>query len=207
MKGENNMKIKKMPITVVLLVISYFIAALGVFLPVFLFVSKGINWGALIWGSLALLLSLIMSAVIRMFANIGQIIFDTKQEIQTIRRLNNTSVQHLFSLNQDLKTELKNQTLGLEKNINNLNQDLKTELKNQNLELEKIIRGLNHSLSSNISSLSQDLVSEIKSLTSNLQNLSASCEQINCDSKDLNQNINQIKNFFEQIEKHLDLKQ
>ena len=74
MKGENNMKIKKMPITVVLLVISYFIAALGVFLPVFLFVSKGINWGALIWGSLALLLSLIMSAVIRMFANIGQII-------------------------------------------------------------------------------------------------------------------------------------
>ena len=207
MKGENNMKIKKMPITVVLLVISYFIAALGVFLPVFLFVSKGINWGALIWGSLALLLSLIMSAVIRMFANIGQIIFDTKQEIQTIRRLNNTSVQHLFSLNQDLKTELKNQTLGLEKNINNLNQDLKTELKNQNLELEKIIRGLNQSLSSNISSLSQDLVSEIKSLTSNLQNLSASCEQINCDSKDLNQNINQIKNFFEQIEKHLDLKQ
>jgi hypothetical protein len=31
-------------------------------------------------------------------------------------------------------------------------------------------------------------------------------EQIGCDSKDLSQNINQIKVFFEQIERHLDLK-
>lgn len=31
-------------------------------------------------------------------------------------------------------------------------------------------------------------------------------EQINCDSKDISQNIHQIRTFFEQIEKHLDLK-
>ena len=31
-------------------------------------------------------------------------------------------------------------------------------------------------------------------------------EQINCDSKDINQNIHQIKTFFERIEGHLDLK-
>lgn len=31
-------------------------------------------------------------------------------------------------------------------------------------------------------------------------------EQMNCDSKDINHNIFQIKDFFEQIERHLDLK-
>jgi len=34
----------------------------------------------------------------------------------------------------------------------------------------------------------------------------ASIEQVNCDSKDINQNTHQIKTFFEQIERHLGLK-
>ncbi|MBI5873502.1 MAG: hypothetical protein HZB36_05095 [Candidatus Omnitrophica bacterium] len=39
-----------------------------------------------------------------------------------------------------------------------------------------------------------------------LEKNGAGLEQINCDSKDISQNINQIKTFFERIERHLDLK-
>ena len=39
-----------------------------------------------------------------------------------------------------------------------------------------------------------------------LQAVKNHMEQINCDTKDINQNIHQIKIFFEQIERHLDLK-
>jgi len=234
------MKTNKMPITDVLLVISWFIVIAGIFISAYLFISKGSGAGFLVAGFLILLISLIFGALIRMFANIGQIIFDIKREIQAIREINNVSVEHLNGLNQNLKIELQGQTLELEKIINGLNQslstsisglgqnletelqdqtlelgriingldqNLKAELQVQTLELEKIINGLNQSLSTSISGLDHDLLSEIKLLNAGLQNLSSSCEQINCDSKDLNQNINQIKNFFEQIERHLDLKQ
>ena len=256
------MKTNKMPITDVLLVISWFIVIAGIFISAYLFISKGSGAGFLVAGFLILLISLIFGALIRMFANIGQIIFDIKREIQAIREINNVSVEHLNGLNQNLKIELQGQTLELEKIINGLDHNLKIELQGQTLELEKIINGLNQSLSTSISGLGQnletelqdqtlelgriingldqnlkaelqvqtlelekiinglnqslstsisgldhDLLSEIKLLNAGLQNLSSSCEQINCDSKDLNQNINQIKNFFEQIERHLDLKQ
>ncbi|MBU3933806.1 MAG: hypothetical protein KKH11_04000, partial [Candidatus Omnitrophica bacterium] len=39
-----------------------------------------------------------------------------------------------------------------------------------------------------------------------IPSISNNCEQINCDLKDINQHIYQIKAFFEQIERHLDLK-
>ncbi|MBZ9577954.1 hypothetical protein KJA13_02860 [Patescibacteria group bacterium] len=45
-----------------------------------------------------------------------------------------------------------------------------------------------------------------KDLKTQLQSISNNCEQINCDLKDINQHIYQIKAFFEQIERRLDLK-
>jgi len=245
------MKTNKMPITFILLAISWFVAALGVIVPVYLFIFKGIGQSFFIIGFLILFVGLILGSLIRMFANIGQIIFESKLELQRIREISNISVQHLLGLsqflktafqsqaleldriikgagqnlkselqnqnveleriikglNQNLKTELQSQTSELDKIIKGLNQNLRTELQNQNLELDKIVKGLNQSISGGVAGLNRDLISEIKLLTSSLQNLCSSCEQINCDSKDLNQNINQIKSFFEQIERHLDLKQ
>jgi len=46
-----------------------------------------------------------------------------------------------------------------------------------------------------------------KDIKSSLEsNLEGKIENINCDLKDINQNIQQIKVFFEQIEKHLNFK-
>jgi hypothetical protein len=94
-------------------------------------------------------------------------------------------------------------------------------------ELGKISRqagefnqGLGHGLKGQLKlqadSLNHDLQLIIDKLEKNFtwaselgQKLAAikeSFNQITCDSKDMNQNIRQIKVFFEQIERHLDLK-
>ena len=46
---------------------------------------------------------------------------------------------------------------------------------------------------------SENVLNELKALSELIK-------QANCDAKDINQNIYQIRNFFEQIERHLDLK-
>ena len=208
------MKIDKMPITVVLLTISWSLLVLSVLVPVYLIISAGISPNILIISLSVFIGGIILTALIRMFANIGQIIFDIRREIQRVREINSNCAQNLSGVNQNIlglgqgfKNELHNQTMEIDKIIKALDRSLtesqaqksqavKSELQNQASELNK-----------SILRLSGELVSELKSLSANLQILASSSEQINCDSKDLNQNISQIKTFFEQIERHLDLKQ
>lgn len=57
---------------------------------------------------------------------------------------------------------------------------------------DKIVSGQANSLRQELRSFKQDLKTQL--------------EQINSDSKDINQNIHQLCAFFEQIEKHLKLK-
>ncbi|MDD5059980.1 MAG: hypothetical protein PHY35_02525 [Candidatus Omnitrophica bacterium] len=257
------MKINKMPITVVLLTISWCLLVLSILVPVYLvIVSGGINPDLLIIILAVFLVGIISAALIRMFANIGQIIFDIKQEMQRVREINKGVNQNILGLGQSFGNELQNQTMEIDKIIKGLNISLKAELQTQNSERDRITKGINQSLADGISGinksiknelinqtteldkiikaldrsltesqalksqavkselqnqtselnksilkLSGELVSELKSLSANLQILANSSEQINCDSKDLNQNISQIKTFFEQIERHLDLKQ
>jgi len=47
---------------------------------------------------------------------------------------------------------------------------------------------------------------QAENVLNELKALSELIKQANCDAKDINQNIYQIRNFFEQIERHLDLK-
>ena len=76
----------------------------------------------------------------------------------------------------------------LKRGFFDLNQDLGTRLQT-----------LNQDLGTQLQTLNQDLGTQLLSISNN-------CEQINCDLKDINQHIYQIKAFFEQIERHLDLK-
>ncbi len=128
---------KKMPITITLLIFSYLIAACGVGGGGLLVVFKFGDKSSFIYGFLIIAGSLLLAALIRMFTNMGQIIFDIRVDMQ--------------KLNQDLINQLQLQT-----------------------------DTLNKSLEAGI--------------------------QMNCDSKDMNQNIHQIRDFFEKIERHLDLK-
>lgn len=170
-------KSKKMPTALMLLVLSYLIAILGLTGAGVLIVSRFGEVRSLIAGILILVGALSLAAALRMFANIGQI---------------------LFELNSFLFNDLKSLLSGINQHIKNIENDSKVAVQ---------------SLNQNIASFRQSLHTQLQSLEplktnleQNLETLKTQLEQLGCDSKDISQNINQIKVFFEQIERHLDLK-
>lgn len=66
--------------------------------------------------------------------------------------------------------------------------------------------GLTQGLKSLQQGLTSQLQEQIIAIRNDLQALSNTIKQMGCHSKDINQNISQITTFFEQIERHLDLK-
>jgi methyl-accepting chemotaxis protein len=197
---------KKMPITITLLVFSYLIAACGIGVGSLGMIFKFKDTGCFIYGFLILAGSLLLAALIRMFADIGQIVFDIRIDMQnSFRQVNELDRE----LNRDLKTQLQlqadtlNQKLGqssaeTRKLDQELNRDLKTQLQLQadtlNKNLEAIIQKFDRSSH------------EAQELSQKLAEIKDNFNQMNCDSKDMNQNLHQIRTFFEQIERHLDLK-
>ena len=143
---------KKMPITMTLLGFSYLIAVCGIGGGSLWMIFKFKDTGCFIYGFLILVGSLLLSALIRMFADIGQMVFDIKADIWNLFRQAKDSgqVQH-----------------------------------------DAIIRQAKES---------KDV------LIQKLADIKDNFNQMNCDSRDMNQNIQKIRAFFEQIERHLDLK-
>ena len=211
----------KMPTTVVLLIFSYFIAVSGFCTAVILMIFKFMGMNSLIYGFLILTGSLLLAALIRMSAIIGQMIFDMGIDIQ---RLSGQSRELEQKLNQDLKNKLQLQT-------DTLSKDLRAQTDTLTQSLQAIIQKLDK-FSQEAKELGQKLASikenfdqmncDSKDISQNMQHVKTFFEeqelgqklasikenfdQMNCDSKDMNQNIQQIRAFFEQIEKHLDLK-
>jgi len=83
-----------------------------------------------------------------------------------------------------------------------LGQRLNQELKNQ-LQLQ--VGTLSRDLQAIIGKLEKNFT-DAKELGNKLATIKDNFSQMNCDSRDMNQNIRQIRVFFEQIERHLDLK-
>jgi len=159
----------KMPVTSSLLFSSWLIAIGGILASAFLIITKFKEINALIYGILLLFGSLLLAALVRMFANIGQMVFDIKADN---RKANNEMRELKERSSQERKSQLQ-------------------ELKSQLQELESQLQAQADALTRH---------SQI------LGNLKDTFTQVNCDSKDVNQNINQIRDFFEKIERHLGLK-
>ena len=226
----------KMPVTKVLLFFSCLIVSCGVGIGVgslwMLFKFKDIN--SLIYGLLILIGSLFLAALIRMFADIGQIMFDLRVDIQR-------SFKQTNELDQKLNKELRDQS-QLQADALNQNLQLQSDVLNQKLQLRagvlsqglqaiidkldkssydaneldgKLNQELKDQLQLQAGALNQDLQTIIGRLDKSshdanelVQRISAikdNFNQMNLNSKDMNQNINQIRIFFERIEKHLDL--
>ena len=247
---------KKMPITVILLGFSYLIAACGIGLGSLWMVSKSTDSGYFIYGLLVLMGGLFLSVLVRMFADIGQILFDTRVDLQNSFSQVNQQAQELKSqlalqadtleekleaiiknsgqsfqekskldqkLSQELKAQLELQTTTLKEKleavISILNQssqekikldqvqgqELKAQLALQATTLKEKLEAVIYNFEAVISSLNQSS-GEVKELSQKFAAIKDNFNQMNCDSKDMNQNIYQIRTFFEQIQKHLDLK-
>lgn len=152
----------KMPITIILLFFSYLIAFCGIGSGVFWVFSQGRDISSFIYGLMILTGSLLLASLIRMFADIGQMIFDTRGDLQD-------SFSQAREFNQDLRNQL---------------QSIVQRVDQASREAQELGKRLN-----------QDFAA-----------IKNNFDQMNCDSRDMNQNIHQIRDFFEQIERHLDLK-
>ncbi len=188
------MRINKMPVTLVLLVFSLVWAILG-FLQGAHFIFKAGNNKALIQGLGVLLLSLTVASLIRMFANIGQMIFDFNKNLLLYSQKLSMKIDELTS---NIGSRIDNLSDNIEERIDNLENNVEVEIDNLRNSSKKNLEETEEKIDSLNSSL-QKLSDEVKLLRN-------SADSISCDSKDINQNISNIKVFFEQIEKHLDLK-
>ena len=134
-------KINMMPITIASLYFSYAIVIFGLVTSMWLLIFKFSGSKSVLLSFSILIASLFLAIVLRVFGNIGQILFDLKNLMQSFRK-----------------------------------------------------------------SLEEAIEKSDSSARDGLQNIKSNLEQINCDSKDINQYIHQIQTFFEQIAKHLELK-
>jgi 4-hydroxy-3-methylbut-2-enyl diphosphate reductase IspH len=137
--------------------------------------------------------------------------------VENLLEVSNSMKSGIEQLSASLTPDLK----AVTQNLNILNQDLKTQFQSQTTALIKNLEQLSASLSNSLQAVTQDLTilnqdlevqfqNQTVTLVENLLEVSNSMksnfEQVNGYSKDINQNIQQIKIFFEQIERHLDFK-
>ena len=260
------MKIKKLPSVLVLLVFSWLISIFGVCLGVYLFVSMPDKSKPPLIPLAVILAGILLSALIRVFADLGQMIFDLKFEVQLISKYLNQRLtdmdthlvaffaqaeRMLESLNEGLirgSLDTNRALKGINDNIGRFDLDVKSGMVSLNevltrlngdalqmleelkdllsqsqydaregvstlrASLDKIDWGLgqtrdalNKSFMGAQDNLQKAIQEQCAVLLKNLDLLRSVTECINCDSKDVNQNISKIKIFFEQIEQHLNL--
>ena len=73
-------------------------------------------------------------------------------------------------------------------------------------DIDARIESLGKELSLKEDALSQGQALKVKEILSTLEKMKSDLDSISVNSKDSNINISQIRSFFSEIEKHLDLK-
>jgi len=258
MKAEE----KRMPTTLLLMVFSWLAVFGGVSTVIFFKLAKYKDDNFLISSLLVILGSMLLAAILRMFGNIGQMVFDSTKNLKVLldenkrakdvlneaiiglgRAIsndlkvlsNNLTISHEESrsakdvlneaiiglgraISNDLKVLSNNLTISHEENLKVLNTaceqfgcDLKDLSQNafriksilEQEDIKEVILELQRSISNSLEVLSNNLIT---SHEENLKVLNTAYEQFGCDLKDMKNSTLQIKIFFEQIEKHLNLK-
>jgi len=170
-------KTKKIPTLVALRFLFWSIAIISIFSGGYLLLLASGQVSYIIWALIISIGGVLFAALIRMIGNLSQLLFD---------------------LNDNLR--------GLNRSLSDNSRIIQSEIQNQTNLLSDNLAGLNRDSSKH----AQDMSGQVKNLTmvlsENLQELKSGLAQINCDSKDINQSIYQIKVFFEQIARELDLK-
>ncbi|MFH1504514.1 MAG: hypothetical protein ABIH08_03895 [Candidatus Omnitrophota bacterium] len=205
------MKTDKMPVTIILLAFSW-IAAISAFsIAVYFFIFKFGDVYSLIKGISILLGGLLLACAIRMFGNIGQILCDFKnffmhdfdkmffQNIKEIRETLRNGFINLKQSSQDQVEETKKALGSLGSQAEEIRETLRNGFINLNRSFQSQAKETEEVLRNGFISLGRSSQNQKKELSQIL-------EQMNCDLRDINQSIHQIKVFFEEIERHLDFK-
>jgi DNA anti-recombination protein RmuC len=121
------------------------------------------------------------------------------QQNKVTNGINDTIIKSMHELNHSLN-----------ESIHELNRSLNETIHESNRPLIETIHELNRSLNESIHELNHPLIESIHelnhSLSKDLEILRRELDSLNCDSKEITQDIFQIKTFFEKIEQQLGLK-
>ena len=183
-------KISRMPTTIAALSLSWIVALIGLLSGLYL-IFNTLSVNGLIIGISVLLAGLLLGVATRILANIGQMAFE-------MQRFVITSFSSFSRQQDNIVTSINNLSLSLTNHLQNLDAKLKSIDDN----VPPLINSLNESLTNAL----ENVITQLKSMYDELYSLKDAFVQANCDSRDINQNIYAIKDFFEKIEKHLDLK-
>ena len=136
----------KMPITIILLGFSYVTALCGFGAGGVLIISEFRDGDTLIFGLLVLAGGLMLAALLRLAANIGQMLFDMRVDIQDILKQDN-------ELGRDLRMYLWTQTEALKQGITDISQILNR----LSIEEKKLKKELAQDLRNQLQVETQDL--------------------------------------------------
>jgi len=223
MKAEE----KRMPTTLLLMVFSWLAVFGGVSTVIFFKLAKYKDDNFLISSLLVILGSMLLAAILRMFGNIGQMVFDSTKNLKVLldenKRAKDVLNEAIIGLGRAISNDLKvlsnNLTISHEesrsaKDVLNeaiiglgraISNDLKVLSNNLTISheesrsakdvLNEAIIGLGRAISNDLKVLSNNLTI---SHEENLKVLNTACEQFGCDLKDLSQNAFRIKSILEQ---------
>jgi len=206
---------------------SKIIAGLGIVMGGYLIITNFKNVRMLAISSLIIFGAGLLAAVVRMLGNVGRMMFEFTgfQYVQIMEIKNQIKALNgsLAQMHGDLKVylqPLKEDCLHIKNNSAQIKHDC-TQIKNDCIELKNNsvqikddcrelegsvaqIRGDCMPIKDNCMQIKDDCM-HLKDHAQQILGLKDDITQIGCDCKDASQNIYQLKTFFEQIEKHLDL--
>jgi hypothetical protein len=214
------MKKNIMPTTMIMLVFSWLIAIIGLGIAIYLVIFKLNDVKSILIAFIAMIVGILLAGAVRTLGNIGQMLFELQlsfREENTI--VNNASGAINDALNGLIKQsfiqtsqlqEIIQEVIQQNKVTNGINDTIIKSIHELNHSLIKSIHELNHSLIESIHELNHSLIESIHelnhSLSKDLEILKREFDSLSCDSKEITQDIFQIKTFFEKIEQHLGLK-
>jgi hypothetical protein len=184
-------KQKPMFNSVILLVLSWVVAIGGGAAGAYLFIFYAKDPVMALKGLALFLGCLVVAAVIRMLANMGQLLFDNKIMAQEFSGRVPRDMARLLDANGRLLYEL-HELVEETKSLRSLVAEESKSLRSLVAEESKSLRKL--------------VAEETKSLGDIGEQTKHGCEKIGCDTKELNTNMHYLKGFFSEIEKHLEMK-
>ncbi len=124
--------------------------------------------------------------------------------------------QTLQQNSKDMAGEISNlierfqqNSVDITERIDNVCRSLQRNSKDIYEKIENVDQALQQNLkdiAKESNSTKQLLIQNSKEITKGIDNMEHTLQQVNCDSKDINQNLYKLTSFLGEIEKHLDLK-
>lgn len=208
--------IPKIPTTVILLFFSWLVFISGISMSVYFAIANSGNTAGLFKALCLFLASVFLSVLIRAFANLGQLLFDSKQVQEQFKISSLEMARNLKSISEQLQkhSDLVHDSSGsLKEQVNMISTSISSFQGQSKDDTAQIRRGLQliceqlqaqaELISREVKILKEALISGI---SEDVGGLKGNIERIGCDSRDINDGITKIKTFFELIERHLDLK-